>query len=336
MDAGLVGIIANPASGKDIRRVVARASVFDNPEKQAICRRAIAGALAAGARSFAYMPDGYDIVRSAVQEHGIQDLCVELESPQTGSALDTVRCARQLAERGCRALITLGGDGTNRAVTLGWREAPLVPISTGTNNVFPRMVEATVAGAAAGLLASGAVTLAECARRAKVVTCRIDGENDDLALIDAVLIGEQFVGARAIWDITKLRAAVLTRADPAAVGISSIGGLILPVTDIDDAGLSLTFGGEATVLAPVMPGAYERVGVRSARRLALGEAVTLQGPGVLAFDGERERVLKPGQRATLTVHRDGPSVVDVAKALALAACHGHFRSVGVESTGVSE
>ncbi|MDI9377286.1 MAG: ATP-NAD kinase, partial [Synergistota bacterium] len=29
----LVGIIANPASGKDIRRLVAHGSVFDNIEK---------------------------------------------------------------------------------------------------------------------------------------------------------------------------------------------------------------------------------------------------------------------------------------------------------------
>jgi predicted polyphosphate/ATP-dependent NAD kinase len=44
-----VGIIANPASGKDIRRLVAHASVFDNQEKRNIVRRAIMGAVASGA-----------------------------------------------------------------------------------------------------------------------------------------------------------------------------------------------------------------------------------------------------------------------------------------------
>jgi len=34
-----IGIIANPASGKDIRRLVAHASVFDNREKAHIVRR---------------------------------------------------------------------------------------------------------------------------------------------------------------------------------------------------------------------------------------------------------------------------------------------------------
>ena len=330
MEGGPLGIIANPASGKDIRRVVARASVFDNQEKQAICRRALAGALAAGAKSFLYMPDGYDIARSAIEEHSLGDVAGRLDSPQTDSALDTIRCARQLAERGCAVVLTLGGDGTNRAVALGWRNAPLVPISTGTNNVFPRMVEATIAGAAAGLIAAGRIALAEVARPVKVVTCEIEGEKDDLALIDACFLADQFVGSRAIWEVGKLRAAVLTRADPAAVGIASIGGLIHPITDAEDAALSLTFGGELTVSAPLMPGAYQDVPIAAAQRLALGESVTVVGPGVLAFDGERERVLKPGQRATLTVRRDGPRVVDVPLTMSLAACRGLFQSAPIE------
>ena len=45
-----VGIVANPASGKDVRRLVARASVFDNQEKQAIVKRALAGIFAVPAQ----------------------------------------------------------------------------------------------------------------------------------------------------------------------------------------------------------------------------------------------------------------------------------------------
>ena len=44
-----VGLVANPASGKDIRRLTGKASVFDNREKLAIVRRAVVGAIAAGA-----------------------------------------------------------------------------------------------------------------------------------------------------------------------------------------------------------------------------------------------------------------------------------------------
>jgi len=52
-----VGIIANPASGKDIRRLTAHGSVFDNNEKVNIVRRVLLGLEAAGVSEALYMPD---------------------------------------------------------------------------------------------------------------------------------------------------------------------------------------------------------------------------------------------------------------------------------------
>src|SRR5262249_41580523 len=60
------------------------------------------------------------------------------------------------------------------------------------------------------------------------------------------------------------------------------------------------------------------------RRTALGEPVELVGPGVLAFDGDRERKLASGQRARVSVLRDGPFVIDVGRALHFAAERGTF------------
>ena len=326
MALGCIGIAVNPASGKDVRRLVARASVFDNQEKRAIVRRAIVGALGAGANTFAYVPDSHGIAESALAEFADGACHHAVDSPPIASALGTIRGAEALSRAGCSVVLTLGGDGTNRAFTLGWRDAPLLPISTGTNNVFPRFVEATVAGAAAGLIASGAVALRDVALQAKTIHVQIDDERDDLALIDAVLTEERFVGARALLEADLLRMALLTRADPAAVGITSIGGLISPLSDSADQGLLLTLGsGNSAVRAPIAPGLYALVRVADSRTVEFGEVVCVEGPGVLAFDGERERVLKPGQRAQLTVHRDGPWVVDVAKTLALAASSGAFR-----------
>ena len=321
-----VGIIANPASGKDIRRVVARASTFDNQEKQNIVRRAVAGAIAGGATRFLYMPDGYGIVSESAAEAAHEGMFEAVESPGTNSAIDTVRAARRLAEAGCGAVITLGGDGTNRAVTLGWLDVPLVPISTGTNNVFPRFVEATVAGAAAGLVASGRIPLAEVQHVAKVVHAEIEDERDDLALIDAVFLDELFVGSRAIWDASRLKLAVLTRAQPDVVGISSIGGLLHPVTETDEHGLFVAFRGATSVLAPIAPGLYTDVPIESFRTIPFEERVTVVGPGILAFDGERERILQPGQSASLRIIRDGPRVIDVHHTMNLAACRGLFRA----------
>lgn len=324
----IFGIVANPASGKDVRRLVARASVFDNQEKQAIVERAIIGAEAAGATEFAYLNDANGIVANAVQENprlGARSL----DATRTGTALDTVTAARALKDAGCAAVLVLGGDGTNRAFSIGWPDAPLIPISTGTNNVFPSLREATIAGAAAGLLASGGVELGEAAVRQKVIQVEVADERPDQALIDAVLSRERFVGARALLSPELLDAALLTRAEPAAVGVTAIGGLLRPLSRTEDGGLKLRFGASGQVVrAPIAPGLYKAVAVAECARTAFGEAVAAAGPGVLALDGERERVLRSGQGVKLRVESCGPWVVDVERALELAAGRGLFRMDG--------
>ena len=341
-----IGIIANPASGKDVRRRVARASVFDNPEKQAIVQRLIAGMEGvlgdADGRS-SYLDDAHGIVRQAVTDvlgegskRGVAVMAAE-----TGSAIDTTRAARALAGIPTDVNLSLGGDGTNRALCLGWQDAPLIPLSTGTNNVFPRLMEATVAGAAAALVASGRIPLAEVARQQKVIRVQIDGEADDLALIDAVLVNERFVGARALLNPENLSSALLTIADPAAVGITAIGGLIAPLTEQVDDGMQIEFSpldeAATVVRAPIAPGYYREIGIREYRRISFDQSLRCEGPGVLAFDGERERVLKPGQKATLTVERTGPRVIDVPATLRLAASRGSFlRPTNLATTTAAE
>jgi predicted polyphosphate/ATP-dependent NAD kinase len=62
VSGSLVGIIANPASGKDIRRLVAHGSAFDNNEKINIVRRVLLGLDAAGVERVVHLPDSYGIV----------------------------------------------------------------------------------------------------------------------------------------------------------------------------------------------------------------------------------------------------------------------------------
>ena len=327
---GPLGILVNPASGKDLRRLVARASVFDNQEKRAIVRRAIAGSVAAGLNEFFFMADSHGIAQSAVEDLGGAVNARAVASIGTASTLDTVDAARALHDAGCAAVITLGGDGTNRAFCKGWRDATLMPISTGTNNVFPRLVEATVAGAAAALVASGRLPAAEVTAQAKTITIEVEGEADDLALIDAVVTTQPFIGARALLDGTALRLALLTRANPAAVGITAVGGLLHPLNDAQAGGLLLSLGsGGCRVIAPIAPGLYQPIDVEQMRLIPFAEPVSVTGPCTLAFDGERERTLQPGQHATMTVARDGPRVIDVERCLQAAACRGLFVSRGV-------
>jgi hypothetical protein len=78
------------------------------------------------------------------------------------------------------------------------------------------------------------------------------------------------------------------------------------------------------VSVAIAPGAFAEMAIRSSGPLALGEVIEWQGPGVLAFDGERMRKLRESQRARVWVAQDGPLVVDVARTLALGAERGGF------------
>ena len=327
---GTIGIVANPVSGKDIRRLVANAPSSTLAEKYTIVRRLVIGATAAGADRFWFLDEPHRICAKAVETldldgAGFGHVPVELRFDES----DTVRTVAAMRELGCAVVVVLGGDGTSRAATLGWRDVPLIPLSTGTNNAFPRFVEATVAGEAAGLVAAGHVGLDEVATTAKVVEVHVEGdERPDLALIDAVVLDERVVGSRALFDPAALRLAVLSRSEPASVGVSSLGGLVLPCGADDDGGVVLRFGPAGrtprTVRAPMAPGWYAEVGLAEVGRLADGEEVTVTGPAMLAFDGERQRLLRDGQRATLAVRRNGPRVLDVGRALRLAADRGVF------------
>jgi len=323
-----VGILANPLSGRDVRRVAARADTSTPQSKRNQVARIAIGAVAAGAKRVLVLKEPFRVSTSAI-ENLVLD--AELEALDVGAKLDaedTARAAEAMRKAGCAAIVVLGGDGTNRAVARIWPDAPLVPLSTGTNNVFPRLVEPTMAGAAAGLVASGAMRLDEVARRAKCVRVEVDGEPGDFALVDAAFLVDDHVGNLMPFEPAKLRALVLARAEPAALGMSPIGGLLEPVGAADDGGLFVACGAPSDsgheLLAPVSAGLYRPVKIVSHRRIDFGEPVEVRGPGVLAFDGDRERKLAKGQRARLTVLRDGPFVIDVERALHLAAERGTY------------
>jgi hypothetical protein len=321
-----VGVLVNPLSGRDVRRLAARAGTSTPEDKRNQVGRILVGAAASGARSVLLVSDPFRISDAAVEALGVH-LEIELLDLDTRChPRDTPTAARAMRERGCAVIVVLGGDGTNRQIAKVWPDAPLVAISTGTNNVFPSPVEATMAGAAAGLVASGRVPLAAVARRAKVVRVDIEGEARDLALIDAVLLEGDSLGNRLPYEPRRIRHIVVSRAEPCAVGISPVAGLLHPTGAADERGVEVVCGERGRpLLAPLSPGLYRELGVISSRELALGDAVEVVGPGVLAFDGDRERWLRAGQRATLRVERTGPWVIDANAALHEAARRGNYR-----------
>jgi hypothetical protein len=324
--AAAVGLIANPAAGRDIRRLTAHASVVPNHEKAAIVRRVLHGLAATGVDQVLYLADNAGIVAAAVDGARPPVAMEALGLRAHGWASDSTEAARLLAAAGVGAIVTLGGDGTNRAVAAACGDVPLVAVSTGTNNVFPTMVDGTVAGLAAGLVATGAVDAEQVVGRTKRVEVEAPGVAD-FALIDAAACSDAFVGTRAVWDAARVRALVLTRAEPWSVGLSAIGGRLCPLAPDDPAGLyvELAPAGEGpAVTATVAPGVVASVAVSAWRLLDLGEPVTLggnDGRGVartVALDGERELALDPSAVATAAVTLTGPRVVDIRAALVAA------------------
>lgn len=319
----LVGIIANPASGTDIRRLVAYGSVFNNQEKVRIVRRILLGLEAAGVKQIHYMPDYFGIVERALDGLKIGLDITPLVFDAKADQRDSVRAAEILAEKGAGCIVTLGGDGTNRVVAKGACQVPILPVSTGTNNVFPYMIEGTIAGLAAGLIATGKVSCKEGTFTSTQLEVLVEGQPVDIAIVDAVICDDIFIGSRAVWKMDKIRQVFLNRARPASIGFSSIGGMIRIIAPEEPFGMHLKLGKNGQpITAPIAPGIVETVYVENMKVMAPGEEVDIIfKPSVVALDGEREVEIKRDQKATIRLSASGPLVVDVERTMAFAMHH---------------
>jgi len=276
-----------------------------------------------------YLPDRHALIAHAAE--GVPDIDLVCAIPTaTDTPEDTLRATSVMVNAGARVLITHGGDGTNRLVALRAGNVPLLPLAAGTNNVFPLSIEATAAGFAAGVIATGLVD-DSCTYQHKRICVCVD-EQEEYALVDAAVLSDETVGSRAVWEAERVVACMVTRAAPGAVGLSGLAGALVTVPPSGPGGAYLEMGAGIDILALIAPGKPAHAAVRSVRRLVVGDSVTL-GPvrGILTLDGERHLPLR-NQRVTLTLQADGPRVVDVAASLAQAQRRGAFRVALPRST----
>ncbi len=308
--APCVGIIANPVSARDIRRIVANASNLQIADRvnNRVARAHGAGRDARAARADHAGQRRHPRHADAQPEPRTQPAPrlpeVEfLDMEPTSTVDDTFLAARMMRAAGVKAIVVLGGDGTHRAVVRECKDVPIAGLSTGTNNAFPEMRESTITAMAVGLYATGRLSAGEALAPNKLLEVSInEGRRHDIALVDAVISTERYIGARALWKTESLSAVYLTFADPQAIGLSAIGGLLQPLGRREPGGLAVHLSDDPatrrlSLHAPIAPGMVREVGIARCEPMPAGQpfAVALEA-GVVALDGERELAFDPGER----------------------------------------
>jgi predicted polyphosphate/ATP-dependent NAD kinase len=346
----IVGVVANPLSGRDIRRLVTQASVFPTAEKANMIQRMLTAFGAVGVQRVLLSTDLGGISASvfrAIERHRPQDArWPEVDfldgRPIRQTAQDTVDAVRRMVTAGARVVVCLGGDGTARVAASAAGDVPMLALSTGTNNVFPAVREATIAGLAAGLVATGVVPVEGVTTQAKLLEVRV-GDRTETALVDVAVSTERHVGARAVWDPATVTQLFCAFAEPDAIGLSSVLGQLSPVARHEPNGVTarLAAGAPRQVLAPIAPGLVVPVGVRDIEPMRPGSVHSVDArAGVIAVDGERELTFGPGQPPSVRLRAEGPRCVDVLAVLAASARLGLLRrtaadlgSAGIEVQG---
>ena len=337
--ATTVGIVANPASGRDVRRLVARGSVFPIAEKCNMIVRLLAALDSTGVERTLIAPDrggitdrlrrAFDIGAHIGPFSELGTQAVFLDMPVEDGPIDTIRAVERMAALGVGAIVVLGGDGTQRLAARACGETPILALSTGTNNVFPEVREATIAGLAVGLVATAQVTAAEATVRNKTLWVELKGGRQDMAVVDVSICSDAWVGARAVWHPESISQIFVAFAEADAIGLSSIAGLLHPVSRTEACGLRVDLApletARAILHAPIAPGLVAPVGIAAVSEFRPGEhQVVRLAQGVIALDGERELAFTAGDQVTVRLDLDGPLTVDVDKTMAAAVRKGLF------------
>ncbi len=127
----IVGIIANPASGRDLRRLTAHAGLHSSTDKASVVQRLLAAFGATGIRHALLPPDMTGIAAAVLRasqtrqaRDGHWPFLEFLDMPLRQSVEDTRPAARRMVERGVALIAVLGGDGTHKAVAAEVGDVP--------------------------------------------------------------------------------------------------------------------------------------------------------------------------------------------------------------------
>ena len=313
-----VGLIINPMAGRDIRRLVAAASLQSGPEKALVGKRIMAGIRAVSGVEVLVPQDQHGFFEW-LKDEVARDMTIRVVPRTLGEDDSTSLWVKMLVDAGAEALVVVGGDGTQRNVAQASPSVPVLPIAGGTNNVACYLGDQTAAGYAVARYLVDRRDPLDVGFMAKLLHVELPGGREELALVDVALTRQNYTGAMAIWDSLDVYELILAMADGVRPGLSNVGGYLDPVHPLDDWALRLTMrDGGRKAPAVLAPGLMAWFSVERQARVALEEVVTLTASGQgssLALDGERTVVLQKGQAAQVRLRRDGPYMLDPARIL---------------------
>ncbi len=329
-----VGIIANPVSARDIRRIISHAGNLPINDRANIVLRMLTGLSAVGVEEVVIMPENGGIrtqlMRTIDRETRMGSLRFPkvsyLNMPVTCTSQDSAEAARQMHDQGVGAIVVLGGDGTNRVVVSRCGNIPIAGVSTGTNNAFPELREPTITGLAVGLAVTKQVPCDHAYSYNKRLEVMVNDARE-IALVDVAVVAERFIGARAIWKTESFRDLFVTFGRPDGIGMSSIVGLLAPLDRLTPEGRRVRLvpleKAKARLVAPIAPGLIETVGIGSVEKVTPD---TLYLPSVsagsFALDGERELTFRETDDISVRLQTDAFRTVNVPACMAYAAKHG--------------
>lgn len=312
-----VGIIANPSAGKDIRRLVASGRIISNQEKANIITRFVKGLTYKGVTKVYFMPDKSGLFRPCIEELKEELDFRFLDTKYYDGPEQTLYASKLINEIGCDCVLVLGGDGTNRLVAKNIGNVPIIPISTGTNNAFPIMIDPTIAGLAAAfyIQTKNKPFAKDLISQKPTINVLIDKNYNDLALIDLAISSQNFVGSKAIWDPNVLDQLFLTQSNPISIGLSAIGSKITEIPKNHALKLEFSKKGKR-IYAPIAPGLISEIYINNWELFSFKKTFTLTNySGTIALDGEREVEIYKKNKIEITLNKEGPFVLDVIKSV---------------------
>ncbi len=310
-----------------MRRLVSSAETVTHLVKVNRITRVLAGLRALGPCRVLYMPERLGLAPQAYSAltplpdapdafpKGVQ--LEPLDLKPTGTPQDTLEATRLMRAAGCDLIITFGGDGTNRLVALEAQSVPLLPLSAGTNNIFPLQAEATQAGVAAATflrLKQSGYIVQSLTPRHKLLLARTE-DWEETALVDLAISRQTRIGGRAVWKADDLRAVFVTRCFPGASGLCGIPGAVLEIPPLTPQGAAAFMGNQFEVQAVLTAGVVQPVPLEVVEPLHVGQVRTIEvSEGTVLVDGERVRELQ-GEELEVELVAEGPCVLEVERTL---------------------